>query len=212
MNTLFCLTPGTYLITGANAPDRARNRFSFSQPRDTGPEAYCYSSVPACQSPLAVRKKVPQLCRRGPHFRKRVQRYALFPDPPNFSQTFFKKNAFLHKRNAKRRSTGRSGHLFIIAYARAGANGRGLITEKAEKTNKHFVSGNFDISGYFRNRRYFMSRKRRKGRKGRKCCFELFELSSKKLRTFCYKRQRRQLGTTCLSRIGEFEKLYSFYL
>ena len=171
----YCLTPGTYLITGANAPDRARNRFSFSQPRDTGPEAYCYSSVPACQSPLAVRKKAPQLCRRGPHFRKRVQRYALFPDLPNFSQTFFKKNAFLHKRN---------GHLFIIAYARARANGRVLTTEKAEKTNKHFVSGNFDFFGCFRNRRFFMSRKRRKGRKGRKCCPGLSELSSKNYARF----------------------------
>ena len=34
----------------------------------------------------------------------------------------------------------------------------------------------------------------------------------KKLRTFCYKRQRRQPGTTFLSRIREFENLYSFYL
>ena len=171
----YCLTPGTYLITGANAPEWARNRFSFSQPRDTGPEAYCYSSVPACQSPLAVRKKAPQLCRRGPHFRKRVQRYALFPDLPNFSQTFFKKMHFCTNGTQNGEARGGADTYLLL---------RTRVRERTDGAS---------------------SRKRRKGRKGRKCCFGLSGLSSKKLRTFCYQRQRRQRGTTFLSRIGELE-------
>ena len=56
------------------------------------------------------------------------------------------------------------------------------------------------------------SRKRRKGRKGRKCCPGLSGLSSKNYGRFIIKDNGDNLGQLFLSRIGELENLYSFYL
>ena len=116
------------------------------------------------------------------------------------------------KRAASNRSRGNmAASRFIAAKIRISAQFHHerrcfFIPKKAKRTKntkKHFVFGNFDFFGYFRNRKFLYPEKGEKGEKDENVVFSCLQ----KLRTFCYKRQRRQLGTTCLSRIGEFEKL-----
>ena len=140
---------------------------------------------------------------KGTHF---------FPTRQIFHRLFSKKMHFCT--NGTENGEARGGaDTYLLLRTRVRERTDGSSPRKRRKRRTNILSPGISIfSDVFGIEGFLCPEKGGKGEKDENVVLGCLGCLQKNNGRFIYKRQRRQPGTTCLSRIGELENLYSFYL